>query len=1048
VLFRVCGSAVSAWTVPEQQWVRGELLAQNSTRNTPVQLGGRLLRKIKQTLAPSAPTPLDGRRVAGLPREWVRLAVDSARIPMSEGNWPEAIRQWSDILDRFGPRASWSAYRGLIAAHAASGRFGTAAAVATRARTLYPESVELEGEWANLPMLEGDWQTSIERWQALLERFGPDASWKAYVSTATCHEQLGDVAAALEVIERGRAHFPDSVEVAVSAAHIVLIGGNQAEAASAFESVIDRFGEATPWRVHLRLGVVYGRLGRLEDARRVLMEGSMRNPAEPGFAAQLAELAMAARDWPTAVTRWNDVLGNQLRFTEGDLGSWSFPRRGSDWDWFEEAWQAIAEDWDAIAGVLDFDPSPTLHRVLARSLEKAGLPEAALSILRRGLARHPDDSALAFDTVAEQLEAQHGEGGLADLGPVRQVLDGNPLMMHLFDALEASRSGLSHGPRSLSDVFATNLERLAEFAPQPAESSELGSLLVIRAPAGSSFELQMKSARYFDPDVIERRVRHVSERDAWPEMTSETNLMFERARRVSDEFGERFQDPPLLDAATLADAVMFFVFHELCLSEPMKRLAADIAAEADPGPVFIECPTDTFRYVDAYTFSQFDVLFLFFELRRLGVNAFLVRYYQGVPPIKPQVRFVPGVRALMPRGNLQPTRQAAHAQAVVPAGIRSVRRILETANGALVYTAGSVVKEYAYDRSLRQEFPIEPGASFHPSEDLLPSFEFDLWRAAALEVPPLQLGDGFDSQAFVEMSEALGGDWLAWLNRVLHDYLAGLSSKAFAEVASRGIREAHVCDHIFADSALFANAVKKSGGRVVLWPHSANPVHVRERRPETFDEVHAVTRSGADQWRSRFPDAVVHHSPRMMMDPPTRSALVDPRLPLSVVIIGGRSNLKHMPILDRTAHEASYRVFFEGLEELRGRHAINVYFKPRGHTGEHEMWLQQLVGNSGGWQRVLQHPLRLELPNMLFASISMGSSALLEGLSRGIPGLVVRDFPVRDYTTLDERAFPTGTAPEMLAVIESCLSEDGYETLLSRELTYYSSELEEIPTPL
>lgn len=1047
MLFRVCGSAASAMTIPEQQRVRGELLAQNSTRNTPVQLGGRLLRKIKQTLAPSPPTALDGRRVSGLPREWVRLAVDSARIPMSEGNWPEAIRQWSDILDRFGPKASWSAYRGLIVAHAASGRFGTAAAVAARARALYPESIELEGEWANLPMLEGNWQTSIERWQHLLDRFGPDASWKAYVSMASCHEQLGDVQTASEVIEKGRAHFPDSVEVAVAAAQMALAAGSQDEAATAFEEVIDRFGEATPSRVYLRLGGIYGRRGRLEEAEKVLVEGSVRHPDEPGFAAQLAELAMAARDWPAAVVQWNGVLVNQMKLTDGALGTWSFPRRGLDWDWFEEAWQAIVDDWDDIERVLAFDPSPAFHRVLARSLEKAGLPEAALSVLRRGLARHPDDSGLAFDAAAEQLEAQHREGGLADLGPVREVLAGNPIMMHALDALEASRPGVSHGGGSLADVFVANLQRLAEFAPQAGESSELGSLLVIRAPSGSSLELQMKSARYFDHDVIERRARHISERDAWPEMTSETNLMFERARLVSNEFGERFQDPPLLDAATLADSVMFFVFHELCLFEPMKRLAADIAAEADESPVFIESPTDVFRYVDAYTFSHFEVLFLFFELRRLGVNAFLVRYHQGVPPTKPQVRFVPGVRSLMPRGTLQPTRQAAHSKAVVPAGIRSVRRILDTANGALVYTAGSVVKEYAYDRSLRQEFPIEPGASFHPSEDLLPTFEFDLWRAAALEVPPLQLGDGFDSEAFVEVSEALGGDWLAWLDRVLHDYLAGISSNAFAEVASRGIREAHVCDHIFADSALFANAVKKSGGKVVLWPHSANPVHVRERRPETFDEVHAVTRSGAEQWRRRFPDAVVHHSPRMMMDPPTRSAPVDPRLPLSVVIIGGRSNLKNMPILDRTAHEASYREFFRGLEELRSRHAIKVYFKPRGHTGEHEMWLQQLVGDSGGWQRVLQHPLRLELPNMLFASISMGSSALLEGLSRGIPGLVVRDFPVRDYTTLDERAFPTGTAQEMLAVVEACLSQDGYETLLTRELAYYSSELEETPAP-
>jgi hypothetical protein len=74
-------------------------------------------------------------------------------------------------------------------------------------------------------------------------------------------------------------------------------------------------------------------------------------------------------------------------------------------------------------------------------------------------------------------------------------------------------------------------------------------------------------------------------------------------------------------------------------------------------------------------------------------------------------------------------------------------------------------------------------------------------------------------------------------------------------------------------------------------------------------------------------------------------------------------------------------------------------------------------------------------------TISMGSSALLEGLSRGIPGIVVRDFPVHDYTTLDDKRFPTGTTPEMLKVIADCLKPGGYELLLERELRYYAIEL-------
>lgn len=86
--------------------------------------------------------------------------------------------------------------------------------------------------------------------------------------------------------------------------------------------------------------------------------------------------------------------------------------------------------------------------------------------------------------------------------------------------------------------------------------------------------------------------------------------------------------------------------------------------------------------------------------------------------------------------------------------------------------------------------------------------------------------------------------------------------------------------------------------------------------------------------------------------------------------------------------------------------------------------------------------MRIDLPNMLFVSISMGSSALLEGLSRGIPGLVVRDFPVRDYTTLDGEAFPTGTVGKMLKRVAACCKPGGYERLLEHEMKYYATELE------
>ncbi len=85
----------------------------------------------------------------------------------------------------------------------------------------------------------------------------------------------------------------------------------------------------------------------------------------------------------------------------------------------------------------------------------------------------------------------------------------------------AERDGI--GP--VADACSANLETMASFAPSSAGSAEgLGSVHVIRAAHGSSVELQLKAGRYFSRSVIERRVREVSERDAWKEMTAPENL--------------------------------------------------------------------------------------------------------------------------------------------------------------------------------------------------------------------------------------------------------------------------------------------------------------------------------------------------------------------------------------------------------------------------------------------------------------------------------------------------------------------------------------------
>lgn len=902
----------------------------------------RIVAHIGRTLRRLVPDSGADPRRSAAEREELQAAVAHARVPMDDGDWPEAIRRWRGILERHGLESSWSAHRGIIVAHTHLGHLDEAESAAERAVSALPESVELVALQAELPTMVGDWPAAVERGERLIDRFGSAVPSSGWMWLAVAHEHQGDTDIAALVLQRAREARPDDPEV-------------------------------------------------------------MR---------QQAEFSMVRRTWGQALQHWTSYLGARTPPAEIEGTKKALPVRGTAWDWYEEAWLTIARQWGAVAAEFNETPDPEVYLALGDVLRRANLPDERLSILAEGERAHPGDRRLALECAIAQFERYEGPDVTPDTDRLTAFTNGRLLA-------------------SESDV----MEVLSAFAPaRHSTTGELGRLFTIRARRDSSVGLLLRNFPYFTQATMERQVRTIAERDAWPEMTSSRDLTMELARELADTFGRRYGDPPFLPAEVLSDSVLALIHNELVVHEPMRRLAFDIATRTNGSPVFIESPADEFRYLDDYPFSNFDVLYLYFELRSLGVNAFLCRYHDDTLPEHSTISFVPGARALVPRGDVIEQDRSTRRSAIVPAGIRSMKRVLSGLDSPLVLSSSSLVEEFAYDRSIRQPVPIEAEASVHPSTSSLPSFTFVLEPAASLDGVALDGEPTGTANAIVEASDDMGGDWLDWLNRVLHTYLAGISENSLAAIDSRNIEEAHICDHLFADSVLFANAVRQRGGRVVLWPHSANPVHVDERRSGTFDEVHAVTRMGCEHWRDRFPDVTVTHSPFAMLDPPSRESPVDPDAPLAVVVFAGQSVRRYMPVLDRTQLEGSYRALFLGIEALQARHPIDLFFKPRGRTGENEMWLTQTVGTTGNWRRVLAHPLRIDLPNMLFVSIGTGSSALIEGLNRGIPGLIVRDFPVRDYTVLNREAIPTLTTMDALATIAACTDPSEYERLVDAAL--------------
>lgn len=806
---------------------------------------------------------------------------------------------------------------------------------------------------------------------------------------------------AQHVLDDALETWPGDTQLLATIARLDGRRGDWAGAAARWDRLITTTADTLSPRDWTTAANVQRRLRDIDGAAATIAQGLERFPSRLAPLWEGGHIAMAHGDWDDAVIRWSRYWRIQSRKEGFEMRE--LPVRSNLADWYEAGWQDVAAHLDSAQAGTTQDIGPEFHLALARVLTKAGLHDDRLAVLERGARVHPDDRELAHSLASARLARGGGEALPITPEEVVAVLDALP-------------------------------------AYSPPAGGGLGPVRLLRVPEHSSVDLALRTTLHVDQHNLGALVQDLSERDRWPEPLALTNELLAAARERADSFAARHASPPHLPAETLSDALVIALYQESALVIPMIRLAAELAQRAGEAPVVISVPEPTGVYLGGYNEGHFDLVVLYFALLDLGANAFLcVTEAQAPGEDTTTFRFLPGWRAITPQIALTED-PAPHRRALVPAGIRRAGQLAARLDDLVVYQSGSVIKDFAYDRSLKQDFSIVANARLHPEEQLLPTFSFALDRVGRIAGHDLAGSDRAPTYAAIEVGEPVGGTWEDWLARAALPLLEHLALTASADVERRGVTEAHIGDHLYVESVIVGDAVKRAGGRVVVWPHSTNPVHVGLRRPDSFDQVHAVTRTGAEIWRAAFPDKDVVHAPDSMltMSPPRD---FDPELPLSLVIFGGRSTLGDMPVMDTAAHREQYRRFFDALGELRTTAAVNVFFKPRGYTGEHEQWLFQTVGKRADWKPVYEHPLRLELPNMVFASTSMGTSALIEGIARGIPGFIVREFPVRDYTTLSEDSFPILSVDGAIELLQKATTAEGYRALIDEEQRGHRDEI-------
>lgn len=296
------------------------------------------------------------------------------------------------------------------------------------------------------------WEAAATGWLAVLEASSgvPDA--RTFAQLARAQRQLGDVVGALKTIQNGQQHHPDDEALKVERAQLAVVEQDWESASRYWEALIRETAHPdarnyTRWVRALRRG------GDPDAAQQAVQEGQARFPADPGLAAEHAQLASTARDWPLAVERWRtavDLAGDspatrsvvQLakalqhqglfaaavevveRGLEHDPEHPELLERHAKLAVADRDWQVAAERWRTALALNPAAP-PEYHRHLARVLTEAGDHEAADAALRTGLERHPETSLLAVERAnlatnrADWDEARaRWDEAVAERGPI------------------------------------------------------------------------------------------------------------------------------------------------------------------------------------------------------------------------------------------------------------------------------------------------------------------------------------------------------------------------------------------------------------------------------------------------------------------------------------------------------------------------------------------------------------------------------------------------------------------------------------------------------
>jgi hypothetical protein len=446
---------------------------------------------------------------------------------------------------------------------------------------------------------------------------------------------------------------------------------------------------------------------------------------------------------------------------------------------------------------------------------------------------------------------------------------------------------------------------------------------------------------------------------------------------LSDQFGQAQSASSKIDKTTLAQATWFLYWNELSNLIPIRSAIKNSTHLFKDKVVLVPMPkTEINIFTEWQIFADTVQMITYLQLKRLGIDAYLV-----TPPGQ-----ITNEISIIIDKNIINTQILSNDKAIFcPRGMRG-------ANKAVKYAFTECKSSHAV-------------TNFHLSLQKVPEqkIQIKLQRKANTRQ---------NSEFIVYSSSASWSHYEERIQQKILDLLEFVYMDIRRLTEDKSIKEAHICDHLFADNALVAGCIRANGGKVILWPHSNN-AGLRWHRNAPPDKINRTLK---DSWPIDpiFSSTKFIVRSELTLEKPKRIHSIVKHEKQNIILVAGASKMGQLPILDLLQHEETITSFISGLFEREKN--VNFFVRPKGHLANLK-YFERLVGRS--LREALGGPKEIDLPNMTFISFTYCSSALIEGLGRGIPGLVIAEQPIRDYLDLDREFFPRLAVDDALELIDA-----------------------------